>query len=310
MKDSFIQSERLGNNLNLDCELENIVCNFLEELQRQKENHLQEEYIEEEELVYTNRTEAVEKLGSTTHTIDEWLKRSIEQNKILLNYQTVGVMDISHYSSTPFNTIVFHSNLYPLKTMETSKDLMKRFIDHKGVPYERVRSTGRMLGFDNNIPYVLGELIFIPEKSSLKGTSSWFALHHVSHYECIEQSNDIRLYFKNQSTISFVMEPLCFLKQVEIGVTLSRYQQLFAKEMLLPKGTVQDCFYLDENKLKDASILMQADQSKLTGYTQDIQKQCNDLKMEIRKQSLTALLGEEHPNLNEVLSTLSNGSYE
>lgn len=310
MKDSFSQNERLVNNLNLDCELENIVCNLLEELQYQKENRLQEEYFDEEEFVHTNMTEAVEKIGSTAHTIDEWLKKSIEQDKILLNYQTTYMLDISHHSSTPFNTIVFHSNLYPLKTKETSKKLMKRFIDHKGVPYEKIRSTGRILGFYYKIPYVLGELMFIPEKSLIKGTSSWFALHHVSHYEVIEQSSDIRIYFKGQPTISIVTERLHFLKQVEKGTTLSCYQQLFAKEMLVENYIVQYCSYFDGNKLKEDSILNHVDQSKLNEYTLNIKNQCNDLKMEIRKQSLIALLGEDHPNLKELLPIFSNESNE
>lgn len=189
LKDSFSQDERLFNKLNLNCELENMLCTFLEELQYQKENHLQEDYFDEEEFINTSVINSFDKVKSTTHTIEEWLKRSIEQNQILLNYQTFYVMDISHHSSSPFNTIVFQSNLYPLKTKETSKDIMKRFIDHKGIPYEKIRSTGQLLGFYYKIPYVLGELVFIPEKSSIKGTSSWFALHHVSQYEMIEQTD-------------------------------------------------------------------------------------------------------------------------
>lgn len=288
-----------------DRELEGIVCNFLEECQRQKENQLQEDDFDEEESFNSTISDLSEKIYARTNTVEEWLKRSIEQNQILLDYQTFYVMDISHHSLTPFNTIVFQSNLYPLKTKETSKDLMKRFIDHKGVPYERVRAIGHLLGFYYKIPYVLGELVFIPEKSSQRGTSSWFALHHVSQYEVVEQSNDIRLYFKNQITISVVTGRTHFLNQAAKGTALSCCQQLFAKEMLLNKYKVQDLFYFEETDLKVGSISKQVDQLTLSRYALSIQNQCNDLKAVIKEQLLTTLLGDEHPNLNDILVTFS-----
>lgn len=309
MKDSFSQNKRLFNKINLDCELENMLCLFLEELQYQKENRLQEEYFDEEEYIHTGVTSSFDEIKSTTYTIDEWLKRSIEQNQILLNYQTFYVMDISHHSSTLFNTIVFQTNLYPLKTKETSKDLMRRFIDHKGIPYEKIRSTGQLLGFYYKIPYVLGELVFIPEKSSLTGTSSWFALHHISQYEVIERSNNIRLYFKNQSIISVVTEQRCFLKQVEKGTVLSFCQQLFAKEMLLTHynlQTVQYVNHLEESYLKGILIPNQIDHLTLERYLFFIQNLCNELKIVIKKQSLKTLLGDNHPNLNDILFTFMN----
>ncbi|EDP67375.1 hypothetical protein CAT7_00460 [Carnobacterium sp. AT7] len=309
MKDSFSQNKPLFNKMKLDCELESILCIFLEELNYQKENHLQEECYDEEEYIHTSVTSTADKISSTTYTIDEWLKRSIEQNQILLNYQTFYVMDISHHSSTPFNTIVFQSNLYPLKTKETSKDLMKRFIDHKGIPYEKIRSSSQLLGFYYKIPYVLGELVFIPEKSSLKGTSSWFALHHVSQYELIEQSNKVRLHFKNQSINSVVTEQRRFLKQVEKGAVLSFCQQLFAKEMLLTHYNLQTVQYrnhLEESHFKGILIPNQIDHLTLERYVFFIQNMCNELKIAIRKQSLTVLLGDDHPNLNDILLTFMN----
>jgi len=283
-------------------ELEDIICNFLEELQHQRENRLQEDYFDEEELVDTIMTDITEKMSATTSTIEEWLKMSIEQNQILLNYHTFYVMDISHHSLTPFNTIVFQSNLYPLKTKETSKDLMQRFIDHKGVPYEKIRLMGQLMGFHYKIPYVLGELVFIPEKSPLKGTSSWFALHHISRYDAVEQSNNIRLYFKNQLNISVMTKRTCFLSQARKGTALSFCQQLFAKEMLLNKDIVQNRFYFKETEL----FFNQLDQLTLKRYALFIRSQCNDLKRIIKKQSLTALLGEEHPSLKDILRTFSN----
>lgn len=286
-------------------ELEGIVCNFLEECQRQKESQLQEDDFDEEESSNSNISDLSEKIDARTNTVEEWLKRSIEQNQILLDYQTFYVMDISHHSLTPFNTIVFQSNLYPLKTKETSKDLMKRFIEYKGVPYERVRAIGHLLGFYYKIPYVLGELVFIPEKSSLRGTSSWFALHHVSQYEVVEQSNDIRLYFKNQTTINVVTERTHFLNQAGKGTALSCCQQLFAKEMLLNKYTVQDLFYFEETDLIAGSISKQVDQLTLKRYALSIQNHCNDLKAVIKEQLLTTLLGDDHPNLNDILVAFS-----
>ncbi|SIO17522.1 ComK protein [Carnobacterium alterfunditum] len=302
MKDYFIQDNCFFNKMTWNREVEDIICNLLEELQHQRENRLQEDYFEEEELVDTIMTDITEKMSATTNTIEEWLKRSIEQNQILLDYHTFYVMDISHHSSTPFNTIVFQSNLYPLKTKETSKDLMQRFIDHKGVPYEKIRLIGQSMGFHYKIPYVLGELVFIPEKSSLKGTSSWFSLHHVSRYEVVEQSNTIRLYFKNQSNISVMTKRTCFLSQARKGTALSFCQKLFAEEMILDKNTGQNLFYFKETGL----FLNQIDQLTLRRYALFIRSQCNDLKTIIKKQSLTALLGEEHPSLNDILLTFSN----
>lgn len=295
--------------MRLDCELESIICIFLEELNYQKENHLQEECYGDEEHIHTGMKSTVDKISSTTYTVDEWLKRSIEQNQILLNYQTFYVMDISHHSSTPFNTIVFQSNLYPLKTKETSKDLMKRFIDHKGIPYEKIRSSSQLLGFYYKIPYVLGELVFIPEKSSLKGTNSWFALHHISQYELIEQSNKIRLHFKNQSINSVVTEQRRFLKQVKKGALLSFCQQLFANEMLLTHYNLQANQYgnhLGESYFKGIIIPTQLDRLTLERYVLVIQNMCNELKRAIREQSLTVLLGDDHPNLNDILLTFMN----
>lgn len=301
MKDSFIQDDYFFNKMAWNRDLEDIVCNFLEELQNQRENRLEEDYFDEEEFADTNMTDKAGKISVTPSTVEDWLKRSIEQNKILLNYQTFYVMDISHHSLTPFNTIVFQSNLYPLKTKETSRDLMKRFIDYKGVPYEKIRSMSQLLGFHYKIPYVLGELVFIPEKSSLKGTSSWFALHHISRYEAVEQSDDIRLYFKNQINVSVETKRMCFLSQVRKGTALSCCQQLFAKEMMLDKDTVQGLEYFKETD----SFPKQIDQTTLRRYARFIQDQCNELKIIIKKQSLTALLGDEHPSLKEILIAFS-----
>lgn len=310
MKDYTIQDDYFFNKKTWNSELESLVCNFLEECLCQQENHLEADYFDEEEITSLNKTDLLEIVYEKTNTVEEWLKRSIEQNQISLDYQTFYVMDISHYSLSPFNTIVFQSNLYPLKTKETSKDLMKRFIDHTGVPYEKVRSVGHLLGFYYKIPYVIGEVVFIPEKSSMRGTSSWFALHHVSQYEVVEQSNDIRLYFKNQTNISVVTERTHFLNQAGKGTALSYCQQLFAKEMLLNKYSVKDLFYFKETDLNVGSFSNQVDQITLERYALSIQSQSNNLKKVIKEQLLTSILGDDHPNLNDILVTFTFKSNE
>ncbi|PRY82519.1 competence protein ComK [Alkalibacterium olivapovliticus] len=113
------------------------------------------------------------------------LNEAIEQTPLFLTKDSFYIQDISHLSESPYNTLVYQICGSILKTEETTSQVMKRYFQYLKVDYTFIQRIGKCIGINQRCPYVVGEVLFAPEKGSIKNNSSWIAFHHVVYLESI-----------------------------------------------------------------------------------------------------------------------------
>lgn len=176
----------------------------------------------------------IEPLMISNQEIQPLLDISFEHHCILPDHETFYVMDISHFSASPFNTLVFQLNQAPLKTIEYSHAIMDRYFEHKGIPYDYIRLLGKSIGIKKCCPYVLGEEIFVPERGarSSEQNTSWYGLHHVLRREKNNKDNSTYLACRNQHRLVLPLGKRSYQKQLNRAVNLAYIQQLFINRMM------------------------------------------------------------------------------
>lgn len=109
------------------------------------------------------------------------LNEAIEQYPLLLTRETFYIQDISLNLETDYNTIVYQICGSILKTKENTTQVMTRYFRHMKVDYSFIQQIGKCIGISQRCPYVLGELLFSPERGTIKKNSSWIAFHNVTY---------------------------------------------------------------------------------------------------------------------------------
>lgn len=109
----------------------------------------------------------------------KYLDVSLEQKYLAVDRTCFYIGDLSEDDRTPYNTIVF--NLYgsPLKSMETTSQVMTRSFNAMNISYDMIRQLGKALGINQKCPYVIGPMCFSPDRGTRHNNASWIGLHNV-----------------------------------------------------------------------------------------------------------------------------------
>lgn len=111
--------------------------------------------------------------------IMNYLDVSLEQKYISIDRTCFYICDLSNEERTPYNTIVF--NLYgsPLKSVETTTQIINRSFNAMNINYEMIKHLGKAFGINQKCPYVLGPMCFAPDKGTKHNHASWIGIHNV-----------------------------------------------------------------------------------------------------------------------------------
>lgn len=145
----------------------------------------------------------------------EALNASFPSSSLYPNNQTYYVMDISQHKETPYNTIMYQLNETPQKSMETTTVIMNRYFEANFVSYSFMRKFGETLGYKRTYPYILGEIYFIPERGASKQSASWYALHHVMHYQPSLTGKELMLFSNQHPILTLSIKKSKFEKQLD-----------------------------------------------------------------------------------------------
>jgi len=115
----------------------------------------------------------------TPDNIRGHLDIAIEQQYLLLDHETFYVYDLSKEKDTPYNTLVFQLSGSPLKSLETTTQVMTRYFKHVNVDYRWIRQFGQALKIKSCCPFVLGSHYFTPDRGVVRRHANWIAFHHV-----------------------------------------------------------------------------------------------------------------------------------
>lgn len=191
-------------------------------------------YEESSSYDFSAQQRLIEPLMIAEQNIQILLDISFEHHCILPDHETFYVMDISRFSASPFNTVIFQLNQAPLKTTEYSHTVMDRYFEHKGIPYDYIRLLGNSIGIKKCCPYVLGEEIFVPEKGALSSdlNTSWYGLHHVLRSEKNTKDGLTYLVCRNHHRLVLPIGKRSYQKQLNRAANLSYIQQLFINRMM------------------------------------------------------------------------------
>ncbi|WP_027108618.1 competence protein ComK [Lacticigenium naphthae] len=148
-------------------------------------------------------------------SVPDYLAVALEHNQFLINEETVYLLDLSTVSSCKYNTLIFQLHQLPIKTLEKTSSLLKRYFSVKKCSYEVVQWMGKSLGLTQRCPYVLGETMFVPNKGASRGSASWYAMHHVVSASSPTKKGVTQLNLRNVYTLELPVKKEQFSKQVQ-----------------------------------------------------------------------------------------------
>lgn len=114
-----------------------------------------------------------------------FLDIAIPMKKCLIDETTFYVLDLSTVKQTSYNTLVFQLFGSPLKTTETTTQVMERYFRLRKINYGSMKFFAKVVGITQKYPYVVGNESFAPDKGYSKNHVNWLAMHHVREAESI-----------------------------------------------------------------------------------------------------------------------------
>lgn len=136
--------------------------------------------INKERHMHNNMFYSEQPFQIDSETIHQYVDEAIEQKYVSLNHQSFYIADLSKNHHTPFNTLVFQTSGAPLKTYETTTQVMNRFFSTKRVNYSWIQNLGRALRINQKCPYVIGPYYFAPDRGVSKKQANWIGMHYTT----------------------------------------------------------------------------------------------------------------------------------
>lgn len=219
-------------------------------------------------------------------------------HKILLPENIMYIEDTgSMIDSIPKSKLYLSKGEHILSS-ESTRNIMARWFAYNRFSYDSVRIIGKYIGITQNCPYVLGNQIYIPEKGSSRGSTSWIALHHVSHYE--PHAQGVSLFFPEYGEIISPISYKTFEKQIERAALLFYFQTLAFQAVVKFFPCTLEAEILRQNILVNEWLRKNA--SKLTVY--DLEEAMLTIYAMKLCKRLKELMGEDNPLAEELLVKL------
>lgn len=197
-----------------------------------KEDYFNEPIPHEPPAVFPVYHTTIDPLKIKTDLLTEVLDISFECPHILVNEDTLYILDISEQDATSYNTLVFQLKDAPLKTKETSKQLMDRYFEHKRFPYTVNKKIHKYFGFTQRCPYISGETVFVPDRGTSKQPASWYAMHHVLHATFESTLKQTVLNCRMHRQLVLPLEKAAFKQQLVRVATVYLAQRKMRDEMM------------------------------------------------------------------------------
>lgn len=223
----------------------------------------------------------------------EALNASFESPSLFPDHQTYFVMDISNSKETPYNTIIYQLNGSPKKSTETTSIIMNRYFDSKCFSYSSMKKFGESMGYKRSLPYILGETYFIPDRGATKKPASWYALHHVAHFEFNTLEKKLVLFSQQYPLLTLDLSKSVFEKQLNIA------SHLYFIQTRLVDGLLTH-FELYRKRTSEENIVhkhLERVSYRLPNFT--AQDYLHFLTYFEAQQMITTIFGEDNPYLED-----------
>lgn len=140
-----------------------------------------------------------------TNKLDEFIKVATECPIYVPHFKTLLIYDLSPYVETEYKTLIFELHSKPLKTMESSNTIMKRFSHNHPAIFTYNKFVAKQFDYVQRVPLIMGEQIFVPSAGYSKKPASWIALHLIASIEHSKKENLTYLYglFNSQIIVPY-----------------------------------------------------------------------------------------------------------
>ena len=222
----------------------------------------------------------------------------IEFAHIFITDKVMYIKDISRLTTTPFNSLIFYLDREPLKSKETTTEIMNRYFEAKLIPYDYIKFAGRCIGIQKCCPYVSSDSAFVPEKGPSNAPVSWYAMHHVVYAEKDKQSHVTFLHFRNHQEFVLDLGKKGYEKQLENVMNLYTLHHLAKKRMMIEYHLVESPTIEQELNVIQRHMHIATPIHLEPNYAHRFFNYLAYFKM---KELLTKILGEENPYIEEVM---------
>jgi competence transcription factor ComK len=159
----------------------------------------------------------------------DFVHTAFPQKNPLVDEETFFICDLSSYSTTAFNSLLFQIDGSIFKSTESTTKIMKRFFKTH-ISYETIQYLGKIIGIRQKCPYVLGSMQFSPDKGPTKQHANWFGMHHVTHAEASDKVTQLNIV--NHHELSVEISHKTIITILEHTLLLYQTQQKLSKEWL------------------------------------------------------------------------------
>lgn len=224
----------------------------------------------------------------------------IEFAHIVITNKVIYVKDISALTSTPFNSLVFYLDLEPLKSKETTTEIMNRYFSTKLIPFDYIKFVGRCIGIQKCCPHVSSHTAFVPEKGPSNAPVNWYAMHHVVYAEKDKQSQFTFLHFRNQQEFALDLGKKGYDKQLERVMNLYSLHHLAKKRVMTEYHLVESPMVEQELNVIQKHMQIAIPIQLKPNYGRRFFNYLTYFKMQ---ELLTKVLGEDNPYIDEVMQS-------
>lgn len=140
-----------------------------------------------------------------TNKLDEFIKCAIECPIYIPHFKTLLIYDLSSHVGTKYKTLIFEMHSKPLKTIESTNTIMKRFsLNHPAI-FTYNKFVAKQFDYVQRVPLIMGDQIFIPSGGYSKKSVSWISLHLIASIEHNKKEKLTYLYglFNSQIIIPY-----------------------------------------------------------------------------------------------------------
>lgn len=185
-------------------------------------------------------------------TITNYIHLAIESPKVIIDYQTFYIHNLTEDNETKFNSLIFQMDGSCYKSIETPSQIMKPFESFYTLFCDGLSNFDEITNMDFYYLCLIGNNLFIPTYNNEEDETNWIALHHILYYKMnagyifvkFTDSHDLTLHL-NIYTISSVVKKMNDYEKMSHLIV-----EYFMKNLKLTNAFTQ--FYLSAQKNKQS----------------------------------------------------------
>lgn len=188
----------------------------------------------------------------TQAVVADLIESSIQDSHQEMDTNTICLVDISRFKLAGCNTLIIQQCGLIVASSEKSNQLLEAYSKVHHASHDETMLIAKTLGYQQKVPYIIGDQAIIPSEGYSKKNVSWLVLNKVRNYKSSFKGKLIHVYSHQHLLIKIPMALTVFENQLERAAHLIQTKRNLHRKVFVQYNMhLKELEQLPDNILSD-----------------------------------------------------------